>query len=73
MDIFSVVGLVVDSHCLGVEQRLSYMCYWVLEFDADQEEYGLRLPGYTLEPGHGERHKEAALKALALYGLEGSQ
>jgi len=58
---------------LGVEQRLSYMCYWVLEFDADQEEYGLRLPGYTLEPGHGERHKEAALKALALYGLEGSQ
>ena len=56
---------------LGVEQRLSHLCYWALEFDANQEEYGLRLPGLVIEPGLGERHRERVLKELALFGLDG--
>jgi uncharacterized protein (DUF58 family) len=51
----------------GVEQRLSHLCYWALEFDRQGEEYGLRLPGLAIEPGLGERHRERVLQALALY------
>jgi uncharacterized protein (DUF58 family) len=56
---------------LGAEQRLSHLCYWVLEFDGRREEYGLRLPGLVIEPGVGEKHREQVLKELALYGKEG--
>ena len=56
---------------LGVEQRLSHLCYWALEFDAGNEEYGLRLPGQVIEPSCGEKHRERILKALALFGKEG--
>jgi uncharacterized protein (DUF58 family) len=55
---------------LGTEQRLSHLCYWALEFESRDEEYGLRLPGVVLEPGVGERHRERVLQALALHGVE---
>lgn len=55
---------------LGTEQRLSHLCYWALAFDREQLEYGLRLPGCTLEPGWGEQHREQVLRALALHGVE---
>ncbi|MEM9256258.1 MAG: DUF58 domain-containing protein [Pseudomonadota bacterium] len=54
----------------GVEQRLSHLCYWALQFDENAEEYGLRIPGTVIEPGSGDRHREGVLRALALYGLE---
>ena len=56
---------------VGTEQRLSHLCYWALEFDRNAEDYGLRLPGVTIEPGSGERHREQVLKELALYGIAG--
>jgi len=52
---------------LGTEQRLSHLCYWALEFDSRNEEYGLRLPGVVIEPGTGEKHRDLLLKELALY------
>lgn len=55
----------------GVEQRLSHLCYWALEFDSRDEEYGLRLPGVLIEPGAGDKHRERVLQELALYGIEG--
>ncbi|MCB1700099.1 MAG: DUF58 domain-containing protein [Halioglobus sp.] len=55
----------------GVEQRLSYLCHWVLQFEKRNEEYGLRLPGLVIEAGVGERHRDRVLQALALYGVEG--
>ena len=55
---------------VGVEQRLSHLCYWVLEFEQRNEEYGLRIPGVVLEPGVGEKQREQALKSLALHGVE---
>jgi uncharacterized protein (DUF58 family) len=55
---------------VGTEPRLSHLCYWVLQFESRNEEYGLRLPGVVLPPGVGERHRERALQALALYGIE---
>ena len=56
---------------LGVEQCLSQLCYWALEFDRRNEEYGLRIPGVIIAPDTGEKHRDEVLKALALYGIEG--
>lgn len=55
---------------LGTEQRLSHLCYWALEFDRQGQEYGLRLPGTSIPPACGERHREQVLQALALHGIE---
>jgi uncharacterized protein (DUF58 family) len=54
---------------LEVEKRLSCLCHWVLEFDSNNEEYGLRLPGTVIEPACGESQRRAVLRALALYGV----
>jgi uncharacterized protein (DUF58 family) len=53
---------------VGIERRLSHLCYWALEFEHRREEYGLRLPGLELAAGRGERHLERVLTALALHG-----
>ena len=55
---------------VATEQRLSHLCHWALAFDAEGDEYGLRLPGVNIPPDCGERHREQVLRALALYGLE---
>lgn len=55
---------------IGIEQRLSHLCYWALEFESRNEEFGLRLPGVVIEPATGDRHRDNVLKELALYGLE---
>ncbi len=52
------------------EARLSRLCYWVLKFDAGNDEYGLRLPGIELAPGRGHEHREEMLKTLALFEIE---
>jgi uncharacterized protein (DUF58 family) len=54
---------------LGIEQRLSHLCYWVLSFESAGEEYGLRLPGLEIATGLGEAHREHVLRALALHGI----
>lgn len=51
-----------------VETRLSRLCHWVLQFSQRQQPFALRLPGVELGPDVGERHREACLRALALYG-----
>jgi len=51
------------------EQRLSWLCWLALHYDAQGQVYGLRLPTVTIEQGTGPRHLEAVLTALALYGV----
>ncbi len=53
----------------GVEQRLSHLCYWVLELERAGEDYGLRIPGVSIPPGRGDAHRDRVLSALALFGL----
>jgi len=53
----------------GTEMRLSQLCLWVLESDAAQRVYGLRIPGREIPPGRGAAHRFACLRALALYGF----
>jgi uncharacterized protein (DUF58 family) len=51
------------------ETRLSQLCLWVLESDAAQRVYGLRIPGMEIPPARGAAHRFACLRALAAYGI----
>ena len=57
---------------LPPEQRLSQLCRWVLDAEADQQRYGLILPGTRIEPDHGANHEFRCLKALALFEAGGA-
>lgn len=48
-----------------VERRLSRLCAWVLQADAQGLAYGLRLPGLRLPAAPGGDQKRLALEALA--------
>ncbi len=50
-----------------VEQRLAQLARWVLDAEAQQRRYGLRLPRVTCPPGSGSGHRHACLAALALF------
>jgi uncharacterized protein (DUF58 family) len=52
-----------------METRLSQLCLWVLESDAAQRVYGLRIPGREIPPSRGTAHRFACLRALAVHGL----
>ncbi len=52
------------------EMRLAVLCRWVLSAHAEGLSYGLRLPNKELTPAHTAAHRDACLKALALYGVE---
>jgi len=52
-----------------IEHRLSILSRWVVDADRTREDYGLRLPGFSIAPSHGEAHRSTCLEALALYGL----
>jgi uncharacterized protein (DUF58 family) len=51
------------------ETRLSQLCLWVLESEAAQRLYGLRIPGREIAPARGAAHRFACLRALAVYGI----
>jgi uncharacterized protein (DUF58 family) len=54
----------------GTEERLSVMTRLVMDAEAGQRYYGLRMPGTELSPDYGNRHFQQCLKTLALYGHE---
>ena len=51
------------------ETRLSWLCGAVLELERINRRYGLRLPSTLLAPASGAAHRDACLRALALFGL----
>ncbi|MDR2506752.1 MAG: DUF58 domain-containing protein [Candidatus Accumulibacter sp.] len=51
----------------GTETRLSILAGWILESEKQQVNYGLRLPECFFAPSRGTPHRDACLKALALY------
>jgi uncharacterized protein (DUF58 family) len=51
----------------SLEQRLSRLCQWVLLCEANGNDYGMRIPGFTQAPGHGHKHRHVCLTALALF------
>ena len=57
---------------LDTEARLSQLCRWVLQSEAAQTPYGLRLPALEVAPALGASHRRTCLRALAGYGGETS-
>ncbi|MEH6626049.1 MAG: DUF58 domain-containing protein [Motiliproteus sp.] len=58
---------------ISVEQRLSKLCFWVLQFRDRDSRYGLKLPGVEIAPGQGEQHARRCLEALSLFALPDDQ
>lgn len=50
-----------------LESRLERLCRWLLDAEAAEQSWGLRLPDRELGPGRGPAHCHAALDALARY------
>lgn len=61
---------VVPTH-YGIETALSLLTRWVLEAEARQLRYGVRLGAQTSGLGHGEGHRDRCLTLLARHGLTG--
>lgn len=48
-----------------IEQALSKMCYWALQYNAANRPFGLKLPMMDVSVGEGEAHLAKVLSALA--------
>ncbi|WP_411725341.1 DUF58 domain-containing protein [Methyloglobulus sp.] len=53
----------------SLEERLSYLCRWVVDAEQAGLSYGFILPSLRLEPGNGPAHYRLCLEALALFNL----
>ncbi len=53
---------------LGIEDRLSQLCQWILDAENAGLSYGFRMPGVNIGPGRGEIHRLNCLRPLALFG-----
>ena len=52
---------------LDYEAKLSQLCRWIIDADANGLRYSLWLPTMSIASGSGELHKKHCLEALALY------
>ncbi len=56
-----------------IEARLSQLCYWIIEAEAQSLQYSLELPKIFIDTGHGDKHLHQCLSSLAKYGLENGE
>ena len=49
-----------------LEARIAQMAQWVVQAQAAQQRYGLKLPNLTLAPNDSDAHYHACMQALAL-------
>jgi len=54
---------------IATERKLELLTRWVLDADAQQLQYGLRLPNLEVLPKYSSGQREECLRALALFGL----
>ena len=52
---------------LPAETRISILTGWVIQADAENSPYGLKLPGTTVQADYGKMHRERCLETLALF------
>lgn len=50
----------------NIELRISQLTRWVIDAEANKQQYGLRLPHLILNPANGDTHYQQCLTALAL-------
>ena len=53
---------------LDIEDRLSQLCYWVINADQTGARYQLEMPNHTVEFSQGIDHLQECLSTLALWG-----
>ena len=53
---------------MDTEDKLSQLCFWVLEADKEASQYQLEMPNHTVEFGRGNTHLHECLTVLALWG-----
>lgn len=54
-----------DTRSTSIEDKLSELCFWLLEMQTHQTHYGLEIPGVKISPSHGQAHLNNCLIALA--------
>lgn len=54
-------------HGQSIEERLSYLCRWVIDAEQAGFKYGFVLSNLRLEPDNGSVHYRRCLEALALF------
>ncbi|MBL4582330.1 MAG: DUF58 domain-containing protein [Gammaproteobacteria bacterium] len=54
----------------NVEERLSRLCYCVIQLSKTGSVFGMRIPGGEYPPATGPDHKKKLLRALARFGAE---
>lgn len=54
----------------NIETKLSILCGMILKAHRMNLEYGLRLPGTTINPGSGNQHRHRCLQHLSLFQNE---
>jgi len=55
---------------LSVEDKLSQLCYWVVESEKVNARYQLEMPNNTIAYDNGKAHFHTCLRTLALWGLD---
>ncbi len=55
---------------LSVEDRLSQLCFWVIDAHKTATRYQLEMPNHTIQFGSGSSHFHQCLKVLALWGKD---
>lgn len=53
---------------LSVEDKLSQLCFWVIEAEQNTTQYQLEMPNQTIEYNRGLSHYHECLTVLALWG-----
>lgn len=57
---------------IAPERKLELLTRWVLDAEAQELRYGLRLPDGELPPQNGPSHRAECLRRLALFGQQGT-
>lgn len=57
-----------ESLALPEPARISQLAQWIDDAETQGHRYGLKLPGQTIAPGAGVRHRRRCLEALAMLG-----
>ena len=55
---------------MPTEDRLSQLCYWLLEAEKNNTQYQLEMPNHTIEYSRGKTHLNECLTVLALWGTD---
>lgn len=59
--------LLEDIPANTLENKLSILCYLIIEYAASGQEYGINLGKVIIQPSNGQAHKKQCLTALADY------